>query len=86
MSDQETHTTFFVCKTCSSPDMNFEEMKSHLIDVHGIDTKKEVGTISLVSHLDLSEYYINVHEIVCGQVTLTRTTRSRRDNNDPMRI
>jgi hypothetical protein len=68
----------WVCITCGSDEMSFPEIKSHLWDMHGKDTKGLKGSKRMKMHMDGKDWYGGTDEWVFDDLVLENHYRYKR--------
>lgn len=87
MSKSNNVTANFVCSTCDNFDTeDYDAMKNHLEDVHGVNVKEDVFSKSLVLHTDSRDSYTSVYEYVNDRVKFRHSIMVKRGIDDPMRF
>jgi hypothetical protein len=73
----------FYCETCKQEKcMNLEELKEHLVNLHGIDIGKVKGTREMTMHMDGSKFYQSNYLWTFGEVKVTEVVSATRVGED----
>lgn len=84
MKKEQRFGSWWHCLTCKdSPEMNFDQMKAHLVEVHKIDTSNTKAKKQLRMHLDGSDYFSSSYDVTINDVELVNNTCTKRDSDDP---
>jgi hypothetical protein len=75
----------YICTTCSSQEMTFDEMKSHLLDKHKINTATDKCQRQMLSHVDGRDCYSSTYKMDWPGVEIMSYVTNQREKNDPMR-
>lgn len=78
-------SSLYHCVTCQINIDSKAEMLGHMVNVHGVDVKKQPFEKVMVSHIDSETWYSTTYRWSCDKVTFIETFTSGREQNDPMR-
>lgn len=72
------------CKDCK--EMEVEEFKKHLLDVHGITNEQIKGKKQMISHMDATEWFSSVYKWTLESgLSFHQSTIHPRSKHDMMR-
>jgi hypothetical protein len=70
---------FWICQECKEkPEFDYADFLKHIIEVHGINPKKDKLKVELLSHIDERKFYTSNYKITCKKKVFMEVIRMKR--------